>query len=76
MTENLQTILVTVFSTVIANGAIMFPLLKFTVVAAWNKSIQWRDMVNDINSMKEQIKKLQTDVTAAHAKIREMSRNG
>ena len=76
MTENLQTILVTVFSTVIANGAIMWPLLKFTVITAWNKSIQWRDMVNDINTMKGQLTKLQQDVTAAHTKIREMSKNG
>lgn len=80
MSEQLQAILITVFSTVVANGAVLFPLLKSIVTMAWTKSIEWRDMVNDIKNIKDEMKKfkeetiakMQIDLGAAHNKIRNL----
>ncbi len=70
--DQVKTIAVTVVSVIIANWAMVAPMLKFIVKNAWEKSIEWRDMVNDIKIMKQEIDEIKKDVTAAHYKLREM----
>ena len=68
--DNTKTIIITVVSVIIANWTAVAPMLKFIVVNAWEKSVQWRDMVRDLADVIADVEKLKTDVTAAHSKIR------
>lgn len=70
MSEQLQAAIATIVGVVLANWVVIAPVLKKGILVAWEKSIQWRDMVNDIEALKKDIVKLKADVSAAHDKIR------
>lgn len=76
MNDQIQASIIAVVSVVVANWVTLFPLIKSGVKTAWDKSIEWRDMVNDISNLKKRVDKLDRDVTAAHDKLRNFHRPG
>ena len=70
MSDQAQTAIISIVTLIVANWVTLGPMLKHTIKFLWEKSIAWRDMENDIASMKLRIEKLEKDVTAAHVKIR------
>jgi len=70
MSDQAQTAIISIVTLIVANWVTLGPMLKHTIKFLWEKSIAWRDMENDIVSMKLRIEKLEKDVTAAHVKIR------
>lgn len=60
----------TLVGLIVANWVTIGPLVYKSVKMAWEKSIEWRDMVHDINGIKKRLDDLESDVNGAHAKIR------
>lgn len=73
MNEQAQTVAVTTVSLIIANWAVVAPLIKWAIVKSWEKTIQWQQTMTTIDTMKADIEKLKADVTAAHTKIRNLT---
>ena len=71
MSDQAQTAIISIVTLIVANWVTLGPMLKHTIKFLWEKSIAWRDMENDITSMKLRIEKLEKDVTAAHSKLRD-----
>lgn len=70
MSDQAQTAIISIVTLIIANWVTLGPMLKHTIKFLWEKSIAWRDMENDIATMKLRLEKLEKDITAAHVKIR------
>lgn len=73
MNEQAQTVAVTTISLIVANWAVVAPLIKWAIVKSWEKTIQWQQTMTTIDAMKADIEKLKQDVTAAHTKIRNLT---
>jgi len=73
MNEQAQTVAVTTISLIVANWAVVAPLIKWAIVKSWEKTIQWQQTMTTIDGMKADIEKLKQDVTAAHTKIRNLT---
>jgi hypothetical protein len=63
-----------VVGVIIANWAVLAPMLKEEVKTAWVKSIEWRDMVNDIKNLKILVDQHSKDLKAAHDKLRDLKK--
>ena len=74
MEEQTKQSIIAIVTVLIANWITIGPMLKTLIKTAWEKSIEWRDMQNDVNTLKVLTAALQKDMKAAHDKIRDLKK--
>ena len=70
--EAITQLIATLVGMVVANWAVMGPLMGKAIKLAWVKSMEWQKMLERIDSLEKRADKAETDVTNAHAKIRSL----